>query len=186
VTQELAILGGSPLRTQPFLVEPMVDAEEERLVVEAIRQKNFSRYIGMAVDERILRMPSAEAAALEDYWHVLGGTHVRAFAAEFAAAMGVPFAIPVSSATSGLSVALAAAGIGPGDEVIVPAISFSATATAILMFNSIPVFVDVDPDSFCLDPAAVEAAVTPHTRAIHKGDSCRASCRQYLRHGFDS
>lgn len=165
-TPALAILGGDKARKNPFLVEPMTGSEEEAFVLEALREKSFSRYIGMAVDDAVLRLTSVDAAALSDYWHVLGGKHVRAFAADFAEAMGVPYAIPVNSATSGLSVALAAAGIGPGDEVILPAISFSATAMSVLMFNSIPVFVDVDPETFTLSPDAVEAAITPRTRAI--------------------
>lgn len=167
-TQDLAIFGGEPVRTAPFLVEPMVDGEEERLVLAAIREKNFSRYIGSSAPdiEQTLRMTSAEGAAVCDYWHFLGGTNVRAFAAEFAAAFDVPYAIPVNSATTGLSVALAAAGVGPGDEVIVPAVSFSATASAVLLFNSIPVFVDVDPATFCVDPDTVRAAIGPRTKAI--------------------
>ncbi len=165
---DLAILGGSPVRTRPFQVEPMVDADEEAMVLAAIRDKNFSRYIGSNAPhiETTLRLTSAEAAAIDDYWHYLGGSNVRAFAAEFAASFGAPYAIPVNAATTGLSVALAAAGVGPGDEVIVPAISFSATASAILLFNSIPVFADVDPTTFCLDPTAVRAAITPRTKAI--------------------
>jgi dTDP-4-amino-4,6-dideoxygalactose transaminase len=162
----LAILGGTPLRTKPFVVEPMVDGEEERLVVQAIREKNFSRYIGIAVGRDILEMPSADAVKVADYWHFLGGPNVRGFAAEFAAKFGATYAIPVTSATAGIGVALAAAGVGPGDEVIVPALSFSATANAILMHDSIPVFVDVDPETFCLDVAAVERAISPRTRAI--------------------
>lgn len=165
-TQSLAILGGTPSRQRPFSVEPMVDAMEENLVLEAVRKRNFSRYIGMAVPDDVLTMPSAEAAAITDYWHFLGGENVRLFAAAFAEAMGSRYAIPVTSATAGISIALAAAGIGPQDEVIVPGISFSATANAVLMFGSIPVFVDVDPLTFCIDPAAVEAAVTPRTKAI--------------------
>lgn len=166
IRSDLAILGGQPIRTAPFLVEPMTGGEEETLVLQALRDKSFSRYIGMATTDATLRMTSAEAAEIKDYWHVLGGTNVRAFAADFARAMDVPYAIPVTSATAGLSLALAAAGVGPGDEVILPAISFSATAMAVLMFNSIPVFVDVDPDTFCIDPAAVARAITPHTKAI--------------------
>ncbi len=168
MTDTLAIFGGSPVRTAPFLVEPMVDAEEERMVLEAVREKNFSRYIGSTEPniETVLRLTSAEAAALEDYWHFLGGTNVRAFAAEFADMVGARFAVPINAATTGLSVALASAGVGPGDEVIVPAMSFTATASAVLLFNSIPVFVDVDPNSFCIDPSLIEAAITPRTRAI--------------------
>ena len=165
---DLAILGGAPVRMRPFQVEPLVDSDEEAMVLAAIRDKNFSRYIGSnAPDiEKTLRMTSAEAASIGDYWHYLGGSNVRAFAAEFAAAFGAPYAIPVNSATTGLSVALAAAGVGPGDEVIVPAISFSATASAVLLFNSIPVFADVDPATFCIDPHAVRAAIGPRTKAI--------------------
>jgi perosamine synthetase len=136
------------------------------MVLDAIRDKNFSRYIGTAVDRDVLEMTSADAASVVDYWHFLGGVNVRAFAAEFAAKFDVPYAIPTSSATAGLSVALAAAGVGPGDEVILPAISFSATGNAALLYDSIPVFVDVDPETFCIDPAAVEAAITPRTKAI--------------------
>lgn len=167
-TDRLALLGGQPVRSKPFLVEPMTDAEEEELVLSAVRDKNFSRYIGSASAyiERTLRMTSADAANVSDYWHFLGGPHVRAFAAEFAAWAGVPYAIPINAATTGLGVALAAAGVGPADEVILPAISFSASASAVLLFNSIPVFVDVEADTFCIDPAKIEAAITPRTRAI--------------------
>lgn len=167
-TAELAILGGTPVRDRPFLVEPMVDAEEERLVVQAIRERNFSRYIGSPAPdiEKTLRMTSAEAEAIADYWHFLGGPNVRGFAADFARAFDVPYCVPINSATTGLSVALAACGVGPGDEVIVPAISYTATGSAPLMYHAIPVFVDVDPLTFCIDPAAIRAAITPRTKAI--------------------
>ncbi len=166
MSDKLAILGGVPLRTKPFVVEPMVDDAEERLVVQAVREKNFSRYIGTAVGRDVLEMTSAEAAKVSDYWHFHGGVNVRAFAAAFAAKFDVPYAIPVTSATAAIGIALAAAGIGPGDEVIVPAISFSASGNAVLMFDSIPVFVDVDADTFCMDPRAVERAITPRTKAL--------------------
>jgi len=154
------------LRTKPFVVEPMVDDAEERLVVEAVREKNFSRYIGTPVGRDVLEMPSADAVAIMDSWHFLGGPNVRKFAADFAAKFDVPYAVPVTSATAAIGIALAACGVGPGDEVIIPSISFSASANAILMFDSIPVFVDVDPLTFCLDPEAVERAITPRTKAI--------------------
>ena len=163
-----AILGGTPFRGKPFVVGPMIDEDEERMVVDAIRGHHFSRYIGSTSPdiETLLRMPSRDAVSIEADWHFLGGPNVRHFAAEFADKCGCRFAVPINTATSGLSVALAAAGVGPGDEVIVPAISFSATGSAVLLFGSIPVFVDVDPRTFCIDPAAVEAAVTPRTKAI--------------------
>ncbi len=164
----LAIFGGKPVRNQPFIVEPMVDVDEERLVLDAIRSKSFSRYIGSSTPtiESILRLTSAEALNVPEYWHFLGGPHVRAFAAEFSVTFDVPYAIPVSSATMGIGAALAACGVGPGDEVILPAISYSATASAVLLFNAIPVFVDVTSDTFCMDPVKVEAAITNRTRAI--------------------
>jgi perosamine synthetase len=163
-----AILGGTPLRKTPFVVGPMIDEDEERMVVDAIRGHHFSRYIGSTSPdiETLLRMPSRDAVSIEADWHFLGGPNVRHFAAEFADMCGCRFAVPINAATSGLSVALAAAGVGAGDEVIVPAISFSATGSAVLLFDSIPVFVDVDPRTFCVDPAAVEAAITPRTKAI--------------------
>lgn len=163
-----AILGGTPLRTKPFVVGPMIDEAEERMVVDAIRKNNFSRYIGSTSPdiEAVLRMTSADARALRAEWHFLGGENVREFAADFAAYVGTKYAIPANAATSGLSTALAACGVGPGDEVITPAISFSATGSSILLFGGIPVFVDVDPRTFCMDPRAVEAAITPRTKAL--------------------
>ena len=163
-----AILGGRPLRTQPFIVGPMVGEEEERSVLDAIRKHNFSRYVGATSPdiETILRMPSRDAASIRADWHFLGGENVRRFSAEFAERFGVTDAIPLNSATSGLSVALAAAGVAPGDEVILPAISFAATGSAVLLFDAIPGFVDVDPRTFCVDPDAVERAISPRTRAI--------------------
>src|SRR6185369_11700730 len=73
MTQDLAILGGAPLRTRSFTVEPLVDAEEERLALEAIRAKSFSRYIGSKIADMdaVLRMPSVQAAEISDYWHPL-------------------------------------------------------------------------------------------------------------------
>lgn len=164
----LAILGGKPIRDRPFLVEPMIDDAEEKLVVQAIRDRNFSRYIGSnAPDlEQTLRLTSARAATVTDYWHFLGGPNVRLFAAEFSEKLGVPYAVPINSATTGLSVALASCGVGPGDEVIVPAISYTATGTAPLMYHAIPVFVDVDSETFCINPTKIEAAMTPRTKAI--------------------
>jgi perosamine synthetase len=168
MSNSLAIFGGQPVRERAFRLDPLVDEEEERMVLQAVRDLNFSRYVGSPYPnvEVELLMTSAEAMEIEADWNFLGGPNVRAFAAEFAARMDVPYAIPVNSATSGISVALGAAGVGPGDEVIVPGISFTATASATLLFNSIPIFVDVDPLTFCLDPAAVEAAITPRTKAI--------------------
>src|SRR5262249_27529008 len=83
---------------------------------------------------------------------------------------GVRHAVAVNSATSGLIAAVGAAGIEPGDEVIVSPWTMAASATAILVWNAIPVFADIEPDTFNLDPALVEANVTPRTRAIRVPD----------------
>jgi dTDP-4-amino-4,6-dideoxygalactose transaminase len=94
------------------------------------------------------------------------GPEVEAFEREFAEAHGVAEAIAVNSGTSALHIALLAAAIGPGDEVIAPAMTFTATAAAVAYTGATPVFVDVDPDSFTLDPAKIEARITSRTKAL--------------------
>lgn len=95
-----------------------------------------------------------------------GGTEVRAFEAAWCERFGVRHAVTVNSATSALIAAMGAVGIGPGDEVITSPYTMTATAIAPLFYGGIPVFADIEPDHFCLDPAAVERAITPRTRAI--------------------
>jgi dTDP-4-amino-4,6-dideoxygalactose transaminase len=94
------------------------------------------------------------------------GPEVAAFEAEFAEHVGGRRCVAVSSGTSALLLGLLAAGIGPGDEVIVPSFSFAATANAVVLAGARPVFVDIEPDRFCIDPGAVLAAVTRRTAAI--------------------
>ncbi|MDR2372500.1 MAG: DegT/DnrJ/EryC1/StrS family aminotransferase [Bifidobacteriaceae bacterium] len=95
------------------------------------------------------------------------GPEVAAFEREFADALvGGRECVAVSSGTAGLHLGLLAAGIGPGDEVIVPSFTFAATANSVALTGARPVFADIDPDYFCLDPASVEAAVTGRTKAI--------------------
>lgn len=95
------------------------------------------------------------------------GPEVRAFEAEFSAHFALDReCVAVNSGTSGLHLGLLSSGIGPGDEVIVPSFTFAATANSVALTGATPVFADIDPDSFCLSPAAVEAAITEHTRAI--------------------
>ncbi|HYL78868.1 MAG TPA: DegT/DnrJ/EryC1/StrS family aminotransferase [Bryobacteraceae bacterium] len=94
------------------------------------------------------------------------GPEVAAFEAEFAAAVGARHACAVSSGTTALHLALLAAGVGPGDEVITASFSFIATASAVRYCGATPIFVDIDPATFNIDPELVEAAITPKTRAI--------------------
>lgn len=96
----------------------------------------------------------------------LGAPEVTALEAEFAAFVGTRFCLATNSGTAALHIALAAAGIGPGDEVIVPALSFIATAQAVLHQGAVPVFADIDPKTYNLDPAQVTARITPRTRAV--------------------
>jgi dTDP-4-amino-4,6-dideoxygalactose transaminase len=94
------------------------------------------------------------------------GAEVAAFEAEFAATVSGRECVALSSGTSALHLGLVAAGIGPGDEVIVPAFTFAATANAVGHAGARPVFADIDPGTYCLDPASAAAAVTSRTVAI--------------------
>ena len=94
------------------------------------------------------------------------GQQVAAFEEEFAAIVGGHTCVAVNSGTSALHLGLLAAGIGPGDEVIVPSFTFAATANSVAMTGATPVFADIEPDTFCLDPDAVAAAVTSRTAAV--------------------
>ena len=97
---------------------------------------------------------------------VVQGPEVAAFEAEFSELVNRRHCVAVNSGTSALHLSLLALGIGPGDEVVVPSFSFAASANAVRLVGADVVFADIEPDSFCLDPAAVEAVITPRTAAI--------------------
>ncbi|WBB81630.1 DegT/DnrJ/EryC1/StrS family aminotransferase [Micromonospora sp. WMMD882] len=97
---------------------------------------------------------------------VVQGPEVAAFEEEFAELVAGRHCVAVNSGTSALQLTLMALGLGPGDEVVVPSFSFAASANAVRLVGAEPVFVDIEPGSFCLDPTAVAAAVGPRTRAI--------------------
>lgn len=147
-TERLALLGGKPLISSPLAPFRSMGEEEATVAAEVVRGGVLSAYIG---------------AAGEGF---LGGPRVRAFEEQAAAYFGVKHAITVNSWTSGLIAAVGAIGIEPGDEVITTPWTMAATATAILHFNGIPVFADIQPDSFNIDPQSVERLITPRTRAI--------------------
>ncbi len=139
---KLALLGGEPVRRldeRPYPKYPSIGNEEIEAVIEVMRSGNLSS---------------------------LRGHKVKEFEEAFAKYHGVPYAIAVSSGTTALHLALAAIGVGPGDEVIVPAYTFTSTATSVLMQCAIPVFADIDSRTFTIDPEDVERKVTEHTRAI--------------------
>lgn len=94
------------------------------------------------------------------------GPEVAQFESEFAATIGAPHAVAVNSGTSALHLGLLAAGIGPGDEVIVPSFTFAATANAVALTGADVVFADIRAEDYCLDPAAAESAITARTAAI--------------------
>jgi dTDP-4-amino-4,6-dideoxygalactose transaminase len=105
------------------------------------------------------------------------GPRVKAFEADFAAYTGAKHAVALDSATAGMHLALLAAGIGPGDEVITTPTTFSATVNVIIHAGATPVLADIRIDDYCIDPEAIRRAITPRTRAImpvhHGGSACR-------------
>jgi dTDP-4-amino-4,6-dideoxygalactose transaminase len=98
--------------------------------------------------------------------HVVQGPEVESFEREFSDLVAGRHCVAVNSGTSALQLALMAIGVGPGDEVVVPSFSFAATANVVRLVGADVVFADIERDSFCLDPLAVEAAITPRTLAI--------------------
>ena len=108
---------------------------------------------------------AAIARVLDNSTYILG-PEVQAFERDFAAACSVAHAVGVNSGTSALHLALLAAGVGPGDEVITTPFTFVATVAAITYAGAAPVLVDIDPASFTIDPALIEDSITPKTRAI--------------------
>jgi len=105
-------------------------------------------------------------ARVRDSGQFVLGPEVSAFEAEAAAALGVGHAVGLSSGTDALTIALRIAGVGPGDEVITSPFSFFATSETVLLLGATPVFVDLAPDTFLIDPQAVADAITPRTKAI--------------------
>ena len=104
--------------------------------------------------------------AVKSTWVSSLGPYIERFEREFADYVGVPYAVAVSNGTTALHLALHALGIGPGDEVLVPDLTFVATAHTVLQTGAVPVFIDVESDTWCMDPAAVRRAITPRTKAI--------------------
>ncbi|PWW60370.1 DegT/DnrJ/EryC1/StrS aminotransferase family protein [Actinokineospora spheciospongiae] len=93
-------------------------------------------------------------------------SYEQRFADAFAGYCGTRYCVPAATGTASLAIALEACGVGAHDEVLVPGLSWVASASAVLGVNAVPVLVDIDPATYCLDPAAAEAAITPRTRAI--------------------
>jgi perosamine synthetase len=104
--------------------------------------------------------------ALDSGWVSSIGKYIDEFEANFARYCGTEYALTVSNGTTGLHLALAALGVGPGDEVIIPDLTFVATANAVAYTGATPVLADIDADTLCLDPASVKSLITAKTKAI--------------------
>lgn len=145
---ELAFFGGPKTISTPFNRYNPIGKEEMEAAKSVVESGVLSQFIG---------------AWHEDFY---GGPKVKEFERKCEHYFGVKHAITVNSWSSGLTAAVGAIGIEPGDEIIVSPWTMCATATAILHWNAIPVFADIEAETFCLDPASVEANITPYTKAI--------------------
>ncbi|MBI1387338.1 MAG: aminotransferase class V-fold PLP-dependent enzyme [bacterium] len=134
----LAICGGKPVRTEPFSAWPVYDDREKQALIETLESREWG----------------------------IGSPKVEAFEREFAEFCGARYAISCTNGTDAIYIALQALGIGAGDEVIIPPYTFIATAIGVLMCNAVPVFADIHPLTYNLDPASVKEKITPRTRAI--------------------
>ena len=135
----LALLGGQKAKAKPFPAWPHYDQKEQRALQEVLESR---------------------------VWWRTPGTKTLDFERAFARFHEARHGIAVTNGTAALEVTMAALGITAGDEVIVPDFTFVATASAVLFANAMPVLVDVDPETYCIDPDLVEAAITPRTKAI--------------------
>jgi len=146
--EKLAINGGKKTIDRPFPPYNPYGKEEVEAAKAVVESGVLSKFLGTW----------SEA--------FFGGEKVRTFERRWEKFFGVKHAITVNSATSGLIAAVGAIGVEPGDEVIVSPWTMCATATAILVWNAIPVFSDIEEDTFNLDPESIEKNITPRTRAI--------------------
>jgi dTDP-4-amino-4,6-dideoxygalactose transaminase len=137
----LAITGVKPVRRKPFAPWPVFKGKEARGLQKVLASGNWGGY------------PFPNQIA-------------NSFAQKFAGFHGAKYGLAVASGTAAIEVALKAAGIRPGDEVILPAYTGEGTVGPVLMLNAVPVFVDVDPETYCLDAKLIEKALTPKTRAV--------------------
>jgi len=146
--KKLALLGGQPIFNKPLLFKKTFGKEELAAVTKVIKSGVLSDFVG-SVGEKFL-----------------GGKYIKELEAAYCKKFNVKYAVAMNSASTALHAAVVALGIGPGDEVILPPITMSATATAILLNNAVPVFVDVEKETVCLDPMLIEAKITKRTKAI--------------------
>jgi len=144
----LAMFGGSRIRERGYPPHATTSEEEKRAVLGVLAKGILSEFEGTNNE------------------YFFGGEQVRSLEEEWARKFNVRYAVSFNSATSALFAAIGACGIGPGDEVIVTPYTMSATATAILVYNGIPVFADVEMENYNLDPLSIEKKITDRTKAI--------------------
>ena len=164
----LAIKGGNPVRTREFKSKPYITDEMIGRVGKLMREGRFSRFVGSPIPgtNDILGKKSVELEDMDNTISFLGGPSVRKLESNWSKLHDVDYSIAVNSATSALTSAIMALDIGPGDEVVCSPFSFTASATSIITANAIPVFADIDLETFCLDPKAAEYSLTECTKAI--------------------
>ena len=151
--KKLALNGGTPVRTSPFPKWPFFDSREVEAAKKVIESGHWWRYsCGEGLDFH--------------YPDGVDPSNVAEFQREFAKYQGLKYAIACNNGTTALDVILKALNIGPGDEVIVPGYTYVAGVTCVLQVNAVPIFVDVDPDTYNIDPSKIEAAITDRTAAI--------------------
>ena len=155
----LAINGGPKQVTGQFPAWPVFDEAEINAITEVIKSGNWGGKWGSAWWRCFSPDPGA-AAEKKDLPQVV------LFQEEFAKFHGVKYAVACANGSAALEVSLKALGIGSGDEVIVPPYTFVTTATSVLMVNAIPVFADIDPETYNINPRRIEEAVTEKTKAI--------------------
>lgn len=148
MNEKLALFGGKKVREMPFPPHPMIGEDEKKAVMEVLESGKLSTFIAQPGE------------------NFLGGVKIKQFENELTTYFGTKYAVAFNSATSALHAAVVACGVKAGDEVLVPPYSFTSTATCALMNSSIPVFVDIKPDIFCMDPSKIEQSITPRTKAI--------------------
>jgi len=144
--QKLAIEGGAPVRREPLPLEfpgiHHMGEDEVNAIVELLRSRSLFRYYGVALQKE-----------------------VEHFEQEFAKSLGVAHALAVTSGTGALETALSALGVGPGQEIIIPAYMWVSVVAAVVNLGAIPVLADID-ETFCLDPKEVEKQITHRTKGI--------------------
>ena len=148
------------MRKIKFYPPVFSSGKEKELLIKTLKSNQWSSFKGAlegSKASKVLKLNSKKANSFKPLSiRFLGGKYVRKLEAKFANMYGVKFCVSANSATSCLSMAIGSLNLGPGDEVLLPSMSFVSTATSILTYNCIPVFCEVKKDTFCIDPIDVE------------------------------